>query len=165
MPPAAASPIRPDRSRPAPRAAKKRGELGSSCSVGWHRSKGHINIMGVGCDCQKASCRPAATHGIRYFCIFFSWQSTVRAMPVKELASFRGHRRRSGGWERSRADGCTRSFLHHLNQEPFQQGYIAGWQSVRGADNHPLLIPLSPVFVGQAMYMVGFSRGARDAGQ
>jgi hypothetical protein len=49
-------------------------------------------------------------------------------------------------------------------QAPFQQGYIAGWQSVRGADDHPILVPQSPVFVGQAMYMVGFSRGARDAG-
>ena len=48
--------------------------------------------------------------------------------------------------------------------QPFEQGYIAGWQSVRGADDQPLLIPPSPVFVGPAMYMVGFSRGARDAG-
>jgi hypothetical protein len=49
---------------------------------------------------------------------------------------------------------------HH----PFQQGYIAGWQSVRGADDQPVLIPPSPVFVGPVMYMVGFSRGTRDAG-
>jgi hypothetical protein len=47
-------------------------------------------------------------------------------------------------------------------QEVFQQGYIAGWQSVRGADDQPTLIPQSPVFVGR-MYMVGFSRGTRDA--
>jgi hypothetical protein len=47
---------------------------------------------------------------------------------------------------------------------PFQEGYIAGWQSVRGADDQPVLIPPSPVFVGPAMYMVGYSRGARDAG-
>jgi hypothetical protein len=147
------------------RAAKKSGELGSFCSVGWHRSKGRINTTGVGCDSQMASCSAAATRGIRYFCIFFSWQSTERAMPVEELPSFRGHRRRPDERQRDRADGSARSFLHHLDQEPFQQGYIAGWQSVRGADNHPLLIPLSPVFVGQAMYMVGFSRGARDAGQ
>jgi hypothetical protein len=49
---------------------------------------------------------------------------------------------------------------HH----PFQQGYIAGWQSVRGADDQPVLIPPSPVFVGPAMYMIGYSRGTRDAG-
>jgi hypothetical protein len=28
----------------------------------------------------------------------------------------------------------------------------------------PVVIPRSPVFVGPAMYMVGFPRGARDAG-
>jgi hypothetical protein len=47
---------------------------------------------------------------------------------------------------------------------PFQQGYIAGWQSVRGAGEQPVLIPPSPVFVGPVMYMVGYSRGARGAG-
>jgi hypothetical protein len=52
----------------------------------------------------------------------------------------------------------------HPEQQPFQQGYIAGWQSVRGADDQPVLIPASPVFVEPVMYMVGFSRGARDAG-
>jgi hypothetical protein len=50
-----------------------------------------------------------------------------------------------------------------VDHRPFQQGYIAGWQSVRGADDQPVLVPPSPVFVGLAMYMVGFSRGARDA--
>jgi hypothetical protein len=49
------------------------------------------------------------------------------------------------------------------DQESFQQGYVAGWRSVRGDDDHPPIIPLSPVFVGPSMYMVGFSRGARDA--
>ena len=47
--------------------------------------------------------------------------------------------------------------------QSFEQGYLAGWQSVRGADDEPVLIPPSPVFIGPAMYMVGFSRGARDA--
>jgi hypothetical protein len=47
--------------------------------------------------------------------------------------------------------------------EPFCNGYLAGLQSVRGAIDHPVLIPPCPVFVGTAMYMVGFSRGARDA--
>jgi hypothetical protein len=51
-----------------------------------------------------------------------------------------------------------------IDQQYFQQGYVAGWQSVRGADDQPVLIPPSPVLVGRAMYMVGFSRGARDAG-
>jgi hypothetical protein len=48
--------------------------------------------------------------------------------------------------------------------QPFEQGYLAGWHSLRGADDEPVLIPSSPVFVGPMMYMVGFSRGARDAG-
>jgi hypothetical protein len=51
-----------------------------------------------------------------------------------------------------------------VDHRPFEQGYVAGWQSVRGADDQPPLIPPSPVFVGSAMYMVGYSRGARDAG-
>jgi hypothetical protein len=50
-----------------------------------------------------------------------------------------------------------------IGQQYFQQGYVAGWQSVRGADDQPVLIPPSPVLVGPAMYMIGFSRGARDA--
>ena len=59
------------------------------------------------------------------------------------------------------------SALDCMTQEaehPFGRGYLAGWQSVRGADDEPLLIPPSPVLVGPAMYMVGYSRGARDAG-
>jgi hypothetical protein len=51
-----------------------------------------------------------------------------------------------------------------VDHRPFEQGYVAGWQSVRGADDQPVLIPPSPVFVAPAMYMVGYSRGARDAG-
>jgi hypothetical protein len=47
--------------------------------------------------------------------------------------------------------------------KPFRHGYVAGWRSVR-PDHHPTLIPPSPVFVRPLMYMVGFSRGARDAG-
>jgi hypothetical protein len=54
----------------------------------------------------------------------------------------------------------SRAHREHL---PFEQGYIAGWQSVRGADDEPVLIPRSPVFVGPTMYTVGYSRGARDA--
>jgi hypothetical protein len=62
------------------------------------------------------------------------------------------------------ANITTRAFSFEVDQEPFQQGYTAGWQSVRGTDDDPVLIPPSPVFIGQAMYMVGFSRGVRDAG-
>jgi hypothetical protein len=51
-----------------------------------------------------------------------------------------------------------------VDHRPFQQGYVAGWQSVRGADDQPVLIPPSPVFVGPAMYIAGYSRCARDAG-
>jgi hypothetical protein len=62
------------------------------------------------------------------------------------------------------AAGVLSREAQQVDHRPFQQGYIAGWQSVRGADDHPPLIPLSPVFVEPAMYMVGYSRGARDAG-
>jgi hypothetical protein len=63
----------------------------------------------------------------------------------------------------SRQHGLGR-WAPDVDHQPFQQGYVAGWQSVRGPDEQPLLIPPSPVFVGQAMYMVGYSRGSRDAG-
>jgi hypothetical protein len=59
---------------------------------------------------------------------------------------------------------CFYSVGRSVDHGPFQQGYVAGWRSVRGGDDHPVLIPPSPVFVRSAMYMVGFSRGARDAG-
>jgi hypothetical protein len=85
-------------------------------------------------------------------------------MPVEELSSFREHRRRPDEQQRASADGFVRPFLCHADQAPFQRGYLAGWQSVRGADDQPVWVPQSPVFVKQALYMVGFSRGARDAG-
>jgi hypothetical protein len=59
--------------------------------------------------------------------------------------------------------GCVDRQVSPGEHQPFQEGYVAGWQSVRGADGYPLLIPPSPVFVGSAMYMVGYSRGSRDA--
>ena len=83
-------------------------------------------------------------------------------MPLEELSTLSEHPRISH--EQQRHDRFARPFLGHIDQAPFEQGYIAGWQSVRGADDHPILVPQSPVFVGHAMYMVGFSRGARDAG-
>jgi hypothetical protein len=86
-------------------------------------------------------------------------------MPVEGLPNLREHPRILHEQQRYSADGFARPLRGHIDQAPFQQGYIAGWQSVRGADDHPILVPQSPVFVGQAMYMVGFSRGARDAGR
>jgi hypothetical protein len=76
-----------------------------------------------------------------------------RALPFTELPS--DHLRKQhdiGRWAQD------------VDHQPFEQGYVAGWQSVRGADDQPVLIPPSPVFAGSAMYMVGYSRGARDAG-
>jgi hypothetical protein len=58
---------------------------------------------------------------------------------------------------------CLGSAALQSDCEPFHQGYLAGWQSVRGADDQPLLIPPCPVLVEPVMHMVGFSRGARDA--
>ena len=55
------------------------------------------------------------------------------------------------------------SEAQQVDHEPFNHGYLEGWQSVRGADDQSVLIPLCPVVVGPAIYMVGFSRGTRDA--
>jgi hypothetical protein len=44
----------------------------------------------------------------------------------------------------------------------FRDGYVAGWRSVEGADENPP-VPASPGLVGEAMYLLGFSRGVRDA--
>jgi hypothetical protein len=46
--------------------------------------------------------------------------------------------------------------------DAFRDGYIAGWRSVRGADENPD-VPACPVQTGMSMYLVGFSRGVRDA--
>jgi hypothetical protein len=75
-------------------------------------------------------------------------------MPMAELYCFpRDQRRRTD----LPAPGAQQ-----VDSRSFRYGYLAGWQSVR--EDQPVLIPLCPVFVGTAMYMVGFSRGARDAG-
>jgi hypothetical protein len=84
-------------------------------------------------------------------------------MSAEELSSLREYRRRPDQQQRNSAERSARPFLRQIDQEPFQQGYVAGWQSVRGVNDHPLLVPQSPVLVAHAMYMVGFSRGARDA--
>jgi hypothetical protein len=85
-------------------------------------------------------------------------------MRAKEFPSLREQRRRPDEQARDSADESARPFLRHVNQAPFRRGYIAGWQAVRGADDQPIFVPPSPVFVEPTMYMVGFSRGARDAG-
>jgi hypothetical protein len=83
-------------------------------------------------------------------------------MRAMELLSLQEHRRRPDEQPRDTADRSARP--HLVNQGPFRRGYIAGWQSVRGADDQPIFVPPSPVFLESTMYMVGFSRGARDAG-
>jgi hypothetical protein len=48
------------------------------------------------------------------------------------------------------------------SQEAFREGYIAGWRSAKGADENPD-VPSCPAAAGMSMYLVGFSRGVRDA--
>jgi hypothetical protein len=73
-------------------------------------------------------------------------------LPLTELRS-QDHSRKHG-------DGSLDREAQQV--DAFQQGYIAGWQSVRGADDRPVPIPASPVFVGPAMYVV--SPAARTSG-
>jgi hypothetical protein len=75
-------------------------------------------------------------------------------MPAEELYRFPRD-------QRGRADLPVPK-AGQVDCKPFRDGYLAGWRSVR--EDQPVLIPLCPVLVGTAMYMVGFSRGARDAG-
>jgi hypothetical protein len=87
-------------------------------------------------------------------------------MPLEELSCFgigRGHEERGPTTPSDLGADCLGSDGRQGDHEPFHQGYIAGWQSVRGADDQPFLIPPCQVLVGPAMYMVGFSRGARAA--
>jgi hypothetical protein len=48
------------------------------------------------------------------------------------------------------------------SDDAFGDGYIAGWRSVRGADENPDVPPCLALSV-MSMYLVGFSRGVRDA--
>lgn len=50
-----------------------------------------------------------------------------------------------------------------LDQEKFDDGYIAGWQLVEGPHARPVMIPRCPAPIESAMYMIGFARGVRDA--
>jgi hypothetical protein len=45
--------------------------------------------------------------------------------------------------------------------DQFQKGYIAGWRAVTGET--PINVPPSPTPNDTDAYMVGFSRGKRDA--
>jgi hypothetical protein len=49
-----------------------------------------------------------------------------------------------------------------MDGESFRSGYIAAWQSVKGAGQNPD-VPEAPTLVGMCMYLAGFSRGLRDA--
>jgi hypothetical protein len=49
-----------------------------------------------------------------------------------------------------------------MDQGTFEQGYLTGWQAVRPLDV-PANVPPSPMKVPTAAYMVGVSRGMRDA--
>jgi hypothetical protein len=70
-------------------------------------------------------------------------------------------------WVHKRLDPTDRHLGQPLwsrnMQRIFEEGYVAGWQSVRGPKDVPLNVPLSPVVVVPGAYMVGFSRGLRDA--
>jgi hypothetical protein len=46
--------------------------------------------------------------------------------------------------------------------DAFRDGYIAGWRSVKGSAENPD-VPACPVLSGMSMYLIGFSRGVRDA--
>jgi hypothetical protein len=48
-----------------------------------------------------------------------------------------------------------------MDQGAFQEGYAAGWRSV--TDASPINIPPSPIRNDAHAFMVGFSRGKRDA--
>jgi hypothetical protein len=49
-----------------------------------------------------------------------------------------------------------------MERDSFGQGYIAGWRSVQGDEEQPV-IPPAPAATGKSMYLVGFHRGVRDA--
>jgi hypothetical protein len=64
------------------------------------------------------------------------------------------------------SQSLTEQFLREPSPDSeagsFTHGYVAGWRSVR--DEPPVIVPLSPMRVETpVMYMVGFSRGVRDA--
>jgi hypothetical protein len=50
-----------------------------------------------------------------------------------------------------------------VDNEPFRDGYVAGWQSIGGPDSHPAVIPPCQTTVEAGMYMAGLARGISDA--
>ena len=57
--------------------------------------------------------------------------------------------------------GCLDRQVPSAEHQPFQDGHVAGRQSVRGADDYPLLVPRC--LSGRQCTWLGFSRGSRDA--
>jgi hypothetical protein len=49
-----------------------------------------------------------------------------------------------------------------MDDDPFSQGYLDGWRSVRSDKEQPA-VPPAPAATGKSMYLVGFHRGVRDA--
>ena len=45
----------------------------------------------------------------------------------------------------------------------FEAGYVAGWRSVRGSEDDPPFVPPPPSPIVAGAYIIGFSRGVRDA--
>ena len=50
-----------------------------------------------------------------------------------------------------------------MDRKTFQDGYLAGWRSVRGSNDDPPFVPPAPLPLVAGAYVIGFSRGARDA--
>jgi hypothetical protein len=48
-------------------------------------------------------------------------------------------------------------------EKTFDEGYLAGWRSLRDPADVPVNIPASPVTVPTTAFMVGMARGIRDA--
>jgi hypothetical protein len=67
-------------------------------------------------------------------------------LPLTELPSQDYSRKHLG---KSAPEHLAADTLGHearqADHRPFEEGYIAGWQSARGADDHPVLIPRSGI--------------------
>jgi hypothetical protein len=50
-----------------------------------------------------------------------------------------------------------------MERGPFERGYVAGWQYVRGSEDVPANAPQSPMRIAAEAYKAGFSRGVKDA--
>jgi hypothetical protein len=56
----------------------------------------------------------------------------------------------------------ARGTTNKMPQDAFKNGYVAGWQSIRGADPVPDIPPYQ-VPAGQTPYLAGVALGVRDA--